>query len=138
MPPGTETILVVEDEEPLRLLAREFLEKSGYHVLDAPHGPAALDISRNFHAPIHLLLSDVIMPGMSGPDLAAQLKISRPDMQVLFVSGYTDNELALHRNGAGRAGFADASTGGFLAKPFTREAVARKVRSLLDRAPLLR
>jgi CheY-like chemotaxis protein len=130
IPLGSETVLVVEDEEPLRLLAREFLEKSGYRVLDAGNGPAALEISRNYPGPIHLLLSDVIMPGMSGPDLAAKLKISRPETLVLFASGYTDDELAGH-------GFNDAATA-FLPKPFTREAVSRKVRDLLDRVSLPR
>jgi len=126
LPRGVETILVVEDENPLRLLAREFLEKSGYHVLDAPTGEEALGVARNYRGPIHLLLSDVIMPGMSGPDLAAHLKRERPDTRVVFVSGYAD--AALENHGLSEPGMA------FLAKPFTREEVLRKVREMLDRA----
>lgn len=125
LPRGVETILLVEDETPLRLLARDFLEKSGYHVLDAPDGKEALEIARHFRGPIHLLLTDVIMPGMSGPELANTLRLDRPDTQVVFVSGYTDDALARHGlTGTGMV---------FLPKPFTREEVLRKVREVLDR-----
>ncbi len=132
LPSGAETILVVEDETPLRQLARDFLEKSGYHVLDAPDGKEALEVAHHFRGTIHLLLSDVIMPGMSGPELAAALRLERPDTQVIFVSGYTDDALARHGlTGEGAA---------FLPKPFTREEVLRKVREMLDRSavPILK
>jgi len=125
LPRGVETILLVEDEDPLRLLARDFLEKSGYHVLDAPNGNEALEVARRYGGVIHLLLSDVIMPGMSGPDLAVQLKRERPDARVIFVSGYTDAALESH-------GLPNPEIV-FVAKPFTRDEILRKVRELLDR-----
>jgi signal transduction histidine kinase/ActR/RegA family two-component response regulator len=124
LPGGHETILLVEDEEHLRNLAREFLEMSGYAVLEAADGAAAMHQAGKHDGPIHLLLTDVIMPGMSGPDLALRLKESRPETRVVFVSGYTDDALEAHGVG---------SAGSLLAKPFTREAVARKVREALDR-----
>ena len=129
LPRGVETILLVEDEAPLRLLARDFLEKSGYHVLDAGNGQEALEVARHFRGEIQLLLSDVIMPGMSGPDLAMRLRAERGDIRVMFVSGYTDDALASH-------GLAETNSA-FLAKPFTREEITRKVREVLDNAPAL-
>ena len=88
---GHETILVVEDEGNLRRLARQFLEKQGYKVLEAADGAAAITISSSYAGPIHLLLTDVIMPGMNGRELAQRLTSLRPQTSVLFMSGYTEN-----------------------------------------------
>ncbi len=125
LPRGVETILLVEDETPLRLLARDFLENNGYHVLDAADGKEALEVAHHFRGAIHLLVTDVIMPGISGPDLATALKRERTAALVLFMSGYTDDALASH--GLSGSGIA------FLPKPFTREELLHKVRELLDR-----
>ncbi len=130
LPRGVETILLVEDENPLRLLTRDFLEQSGYHVLDAPNGADALDVARHFRGPIHLLLTDVIMPGMSGPELAAKLRLERPDTRVVYISGYTDDALESH-------GLSEQGAS-FLAKPFTREEILRRVRDQLDAVALAR
>jgi CheY-like chemotaxis protein len=86
---GTETILLVEDEEPLRELTRSLLAESGYTVLSAEQPADAIEIARQYRGPIHLLLTDVVMPGMSGPVLAVKLAPSRPDMRVIYMSGYT-------------------------------------------------
>jgi two-component system cell cycle sensor histidine kinase/response regulator CckA len=91
IPRGTETILVVEDEEALRILARTCLESNHYSVLDAPNAAAALDLAKNHHGRIHLLLTDVVMPGMSGRELAKRLTAFQPQVKVLYMSGYTDN-----------------------------------------------
>jgi two-component system cell cycle sensor histidine kinase/response regulator CckA len=88
--PGTETILVVEDDDSLRQVTRELLAQSGYSVLEATNGEQALQVVRNYHAPVHLLLADVVMPGMSGAALAAELSQTHPEMNVLYMSGYTD------------------------------------------------
>jgi len=116
----------VEDFEPLRKIARQFLLQGGYTVLAAADGTAALAASRNHPGPIHLLLTDVAMPGLSGPQLARELCLARPGMEVLFISGYTDD--ALGRHGVLEAGVA------LLEKPFTRGALLRKLRQLLDPA----
>jgi signal transduction histidine kinase/ActR/RegA family two-component response regulator len=125
LPTGTETVLLVEDEDHLRDVARDFLEKGGYRVLEAPQGAAALQAAQNHDGLIHLLITDVIMPGISGPELADQLKQHRPGIRVIFVSGYTDDALVSH-------GVTEADTA-FLHKPFSREALLRKTRELLDR-----
>jgi CheY-like chemotaxis protein len=91
IPRGTETILVVEDEEPLRILARTCLEGNHYSVLDAPNPAAALDLAKNHHGRIHLLLTDVVMPGMSGRELAKRLIAYQPHVKVLYMSGYTND-----------------------------------------------
>ena len=122
---GKETILVVEDEDMLRELACEFLQSSGYEVLEACNGSKAVEISRRHRGQIQLLMTDAIMPGMSGRELAHRLHDDRPDMKVLYVSGYTDYSVL--RNGLLEPGTA------FLQKPFTRESLARKVRDVLDR-----
>ena len=126
IPGGSETVLLVEDFEPLRKIARQFLLQGGYTVLAAADGTAALAASRNHPGPIHLLLTDVAMPGLSGPQLARELCPARPGMEVLFISGYTDD--ALGRHGVLEAGVA------LLEKPFTRGALLRKLRQLLDPA----
>jgi CheY-like chemotaxis protein len=124
-PRGTETILLVEDEEGVRELARDILRASGYTVLDAEHGGAALLTCERYAGAIHLLVTDVVMPQMSGRELAERLTQVRPDMQVLYISGYTDD--AVVRHGVREADIA------FLQKPFMPDVLARKVRDVLDR-----
>ena len=125
---GSETILVVEDEAPVRAVTRQLLERNGYTVLEAADGPAALALvdggSDNPH--VDLLLTDVIMPGTSGRELANQLKARRPALRVLFMSGYTDD--AVVRHGMLEPGLA------YLEKPFRPAALLRKVREVLESA----
>jgi len=121
---GNETILLAEDEESVRRTMRRMLETFGYQILEAADGIEALDVSRGYPARIHLLVTDTIMPNLGGSDLAAQLKIDRPDMQVLFTSGYTDD--AVLRHGVLTSEVA------FLQKPFTASALAAKVREVLQ------
>ncbi|MGO9088387.1 MAG: PAS domain S-box protein [Candidatus Sulfotelmatobacter sp.] len=122
---GTETVLLVEDEVSLRKLSRHLLELCGYSVLEAETGAEALKISKaQHHQVIHLLLTDVVMPGMSGRALADQLVKQRPETQVVYMSGYTGQTVGEH------GVLAEGSF--FLPKPFTREALARKVRAALD------
>ena len=97
---------------------------NGYQVLEAQQGAEALEISGQHHGPIHLMVTDVVMPGMSGRELAQRLTFLRPDMRVLYMSGYTDD--AIVRHGVLDAGMA------FIAKPFTPDALAAKVRAVLD------
>jgi PAS domain S-box-containing protein len=124
LPGGTETILVVEDAEPVRAVAREFLELGGYTVLSASCGTEALEIAARRDVPIHLLLTDVIMPEMSGPQLAEKLRALRGETKVLFMSGYTDAALAQH---------GVLETGKLLImKPFSRETLTQKVREALS------
>ncbi len=122
--PGHETILLVEDEENLRRLARQSLENQGYRVIDAPDGAAAIKISQAHKGPIHLLLTDVIMPGMNGRELANQISPTRPEMRVLYMSGYTENHIG--HNGTLDEGIT------LLQKPFTLPALKAKVREVLD------
>ena len=121
---GSETVLLVEDEESLRSLTRQFLEQNGYQVIEAAHGSHALEVVQSHRGPIHLLLSDVVMPGMSGPALAAMLAPLHPETKVLYVSGYTGG-FAVH-NGLLDAGMR------LLQKPFSRDALLQKVRQALD------
>jgi PAS domain S-box-containing protein len=119
-----ETILLVEDESKLRRLARQYLENQGYTVLEAADGAAAIEVSNAHPAPIHLLLTDVIMPGMNGRELAHRLSLLRPETKVLFMSGYTEN--AIGHNGMLEEGII------LLQKPFTLPALKAKVREVLD------
>jgi PAS domain S-box-containing protein len=120
---GWETVLLVEDEDAVRALAREVLRRHGYVVLEARHGLDALRIAERHPDTIHLMVTDLVMPHMGGRDLADRLTAVRPQMKVLFMSGYTDHS-AMH---------AHLTPGAvFLQKPFTPEAFARKVRSMLD------
>ena len=122
---GHETILVVEDEEEVRTLAAGILKRHGYNVLEASHGGDAILLCEQYKEPIHLLLSDVIMPEMSGPDFAHRLKYIFPEIKVLFMSGYTDN--ALFKNGLLDGGVF------FLQKPFSVGKLTEKVREVLDK-----
>jgi PAS domain S-box-containing protein len=124
---GSETILVVEDEEAVRILVRRVLESSGYHVLEARHGAEALLICDEHKDPIQMLMTDVIMPEMSGRQLADRLSAQRPEMKILYMSGYTDNAISHH-------GILEPGTN-FLQKPFTPVNVLHKVRSVLDGGP---
>ncbi len=120
---GTETVLLVEDDESLRTLAREILTVLGYAVVEAASPREALRRHQTHPGPIHLLLTDVVMPEMNGRQLADQLKIARADLRVLFMSGYTGAALAQR----------DGELGGhFLPKPFTPDGLSRRVREVLD------
>jgi CheY-like chemotaxis protein len=121
---GAGTILLVEDEEAVRDLVRESLQQNGYTVLEAKDGTEALRISKRYKDPIHLLLTDVIMPGMNGRELAQGLASSHSDMKVLYMSGYTEN--AVVHDGVLDSGMA------LLLKPFTRDQLAKRVRELLE------
>jgi PAS domain S-box-containing protein len=125
-PGGTETILVVEDEEELRRLAKRILGRAGYVVLTAAHGDEALQIAKRHQGRIHLLLTDVVMPKMGGRVLATRLVAERPGLKVLFTSGYTDDAIAHH-------GVLDPGVR-FVAKPVTPAELIRKVREVLDEA----
>jgi DNA-binding response OmpR family regulator len=114
----------VEDEESLRNIVREILEASGYTVIEARHAAHALEIAEGHPAPVHLLITDVVMPGMGGSDLATHLAASHAETRVLYMSGYTDDAVVLHGVLAAEVAF--------LQKPFTGEALARKVREVLD------
>ncbi|HVS87364.1 MAG TPA: PAS domain S-box protein [Candidatus Acidoferrum sp.] len=121
---GSETILLVEDAEPLRKLAHMFLKDNGYQVLTAADGEEALQVARQHAAPIQLLLTDVVMPGINGRVLAERLAPLQRGIKVLYMSGYTDSFIAGH-------GVLEAGTH-LLHKPFTEEALTRKVREVLD------
>jgi CheY-like chemotaxis protein len=120
---GSETILVVEDEEAVRSLIRGSLSLCGYSVLEARDGAEALAVQAATSGPIHLVLCDMVMPGMNGPEAVARLIRERPDTKVLFMSGYADK--SIFRRGV--------EQGAFLHKPFGMDTLARKVREVLDR-----
>jgi len=125
LPRGSETVLLVEDEEEVRKLAAQILQRQGYKVLEAPQGGDALLICEQHQTPVHLMLTDVVMPGMSGHQLAKRLKSLQPEMKVLYMSGYTDNTIVQH--GVLVEGV------NYISKPFTVDALARKVREVLDK-----
>ena len=127
MPSGTETVLLVEDEEAVRTLGKLILQKCGYHVLEDPNGKEALQMAAAFTGPIHLLLSDVVMPLLGGRELAQKMIQLLPQIKILFLSGYTDD--AIIRHGV------LSSEVAFLQKPFTPTALAQKVRHILDSTP---
>jgi CheY-like chemotaxis protein len=124
-PKGRETILLAEDEDAVREIAREFLQLSGYTVLEAPDGASALALAEKHDGPIDLLVTDIIMPGMTGRELAQRLAEKRPEVKIVFMSGYT--EYATSRQGS----VAENET--LLTKPFTRVTLARTVRDALSR-----
>jgi PAS domain S-box-containing protein len=124
-PRGSETILLVEDEDQVRTLATKVLERQGYEVFHAHDAAAAIALATKHAGRIHLLLTDVVMPKMSGRELVEKLGPTRPDMKVLFMSGYTDDTIVHH--GVLGAGVA------FLQKPITPDTLARKVREVLDK-----
>jgi CheY-like chemotaxis protein len=123
-PRGTETVLLVEDEKSIRYTTQRFLEQLGYSVLAAECPEQALRLSGSHQGGIDLLITDVVMPGMSGHDLAVELAETYPDMKCLYISGYTANVI-VHR------GVLDEAVA-FLAKPFSRDQIALKVREVLD------
>ncbi|MBW2065850.1 MAG: response regulator [Deltaproteobacteria bacterium] len=122
---GSETILIAEDSDALRRIAAKALMSYGYKVLEAENGEEATRLSGGFNGSIHLLLTDVIMPGMNGMDLAERIKAKRPEIKVLYMSGYTDNTITTH-------GVLEQGVN-FIQKPFTPEALARRVREVLDK-----
>jgi len=121
---GNETVVLAEDERLVRVLAQKVLERAGYRVLVAAGGAEALALAERNDGPIHLLLTDVVMPEMTGRELARRLTSLRPGLRVLYMSGYADEAVAQH-------GVLDPGTA-FLQKPFTPEALAKKVRGVLD------
>jgi len=120
-----ETVLVAEDEAAVRGLVRVVLESAGYFVLEACDGREALDVARDHEGRVDLLVTDVIMPGMNGRDLSRALRQDRPDIRVLFTSGYTDSVVV-------QAGLLSPATS-FLQKPFAPATLLEVIRDLLDR-----
>jgi two-component system cell cycle sensor histidine kinase/response regulator CckA len=121
---GSETILVVEDEEAVRALTVRILQDRGYHVLAAEDGLEALRVAQDYQEEIHLIVTDVVMPGISGKILVARLETIRPHIKALYISGYTDNSIVHH-------GILDSNVA-FLQKPFSIDSLARKVRAVLN------
>jgi two-component system, cell cycle sensor histidine kinase and response regulator CckA len=121
---GSETVLLVEDEEPVRKLACRILRDRGYNVLEAPDGLEAIQLSQEYKGEIDIVVTDVIMPGISGSTLVLRLRAMRPGIKSLFISGYTGNAIVDH-------GMLDSSFA-FLQKPFTLEGLTRKVREVLN------
>jgi len=119
---GSRIILLVEDEEPVRLFAKAALEEQGYRVLEAGHGWEALMRLSEFDGAVHLVIADVMMPEMGGSELARRLAVEQPGLPILFLSGYTDDEMTLRGLGPPSA---------FVQKPFTPDVLARRVRELL-------
>jgi CheY-like chemotaxis protein len=122
---GTETILLVEDDEALRALGREILEALGYMVLEAGHGAEALERSASHRGHIDLLMTDQVMPHVDGLELATRLAAERPETRVLFVSGYAEEDAT--------RGKLPESRVAFLQKPYTASALGTRIRQLLDR-----
>ena len=123
---GSETILLVEDEEPLRKLCTEFLEQLGYRMLTASNGKEAIALVEGYSGRIDLLITDVVMPGLPGPELAEALLALRPDLKVIFISGYAEGSLA--PNGILKPGTV------LVNKPFTIRALTAKLREVLGPA----
>jgi CheY-like chemotaxis protein len=123
-PHGQETILVVEDGDAVRTITRQMLEIAGYRILEASGGAEAIRLVEQFAGPIHLLVTDVVMPHMGGRQLAERLVAIRPELKVLFFSGYMDDAIVRH-------GILQAEVA-FLHKPFTLAVLTHKVREVLD------
>jgi CheY-like chemotaxis protein len=121
---ASETLLIVEDEEGVRGLLREVLAGEGYRVLEAPSGGEALEVCREYEGDIRMTLTDVVMPGMSGREIAEHASRLRPGMKVIFMSGHTDESIVRH-------GVLDPGVH-FLEKPFTPDALLDKARRVLD------
>jgi CheY-like chemotaxis protein len=121
---GGETVLLVEDQEEVRRLTRTILESYGYHVLEAPNGDEAFRVAKEHSNEIHLLLTDVILPGMNGKTLSSQLRVLRPKLKVLFTSGYPADVIS-------RRGVLEQDVA-YLPKPFTPRSLAAKVRDVLE------
>jgi PAS domain S-box-containing protein len=120
---GTETVLLVEDEEAVRHMTQEILKSNGYRVLDASDGAEAVELSAEYDGPIDVMVTDVVMPRLGGRELAEKLSSARPEMRVLYMSGYTDDAIVHHGVLDGRAAF--------LEKPFTPDALTMKIREVL-------
>ena len=125
---GTETILVVEDERPVREVICRALIAGGYTVLEADNGEAALEAAARHNAPIHLVVTDIVMPEMTGTDLFAHLRGWYPSMRMLFISGHA-------RDAVPPEALAEGSGTRFLAKPFTVDQLNTEVRRMLDTPP---
>jgi two-component system cell cycle sensor histidine kinase/response regulator CckA len=121
---GSETVLIVEDEASVRALACRILKKRGYTILEASDAKQAQAIAEEYPGKIHLVFTDVVMPGMTGKELVLKLKSRRPDMKVLFTSGYTNNSIVHH-------GMLDPGIA-FLQKPFTVKSLISKVREMIN------
>jgi CheY-like chemotaxis protein len=124
MPRGSETIVLVDDDEGVRAVARRILQRVGYTVLSAPDGVEAIRLIGESGGDVHLLVTDVVMPGLGGRDLVTHVRETYPELRVLFVSGYTEEGIRRH-------GVLDTGSA-FLEKPFTAERLAQKVREVLD------
>jgi CheY-like chemotaxis protein len=124
-PRGSETILIVEDDKEVRNLAVRILKRQGYTVLDGGYGDEVFNVCRQHKGPIHLLVTDVVMPGLDGRALSESLSQLHPEMKVLYMSGYTTNSIVHH--GVLGEGI------NFLQKPFTVDTLAKKVREVLDK-----
>jgi len=124
---GSETILLVEDEESVRQLVRETLEARGYTVREAQNGEEGLQLAQEHEGPLDLVITDVVMPGISGRELTKRLSEARPETKVLYLSGYAED--AIVHEGVLEPGTA------FLQKPFTLQTLSRKVREVLQPSP---
>jgi two-component system cell cycle sensor histidine kinase/response regulator CckA len=124
---GSETILLAEDSNSLREMAKEYLESVGYSVIESASGKEALQHAREFNGIIHLLLTDIVMPEMSGPELAAEIAAARPGIKIIYTSGYTDEAFS-------RQGILDPGVN-FIQKPYRPKALGRKIREVLDEGP---
>ncbi|MDH3328493.1 MAG: response regulator [Desulfobulbaceae bacterium] len=122
IPIGDETILLVEDDDSVREMIKTFLEPTGYNILQAQNGFDAVETSKTCEGEIHLLLTDVIMPKMNGQEVADELKKTRPEMQIIFMSGYTDDVIAHH-------GVLEAGVN-FIQKPISLSRLAKKLREV--------
>ena len=122
---GKETVLIVEDEKDVRNLVCEILKLQGYNILESAHGDSALNICKKYDKPIHLILTDVVMPHISGSRLVELIKPIHPEMKTLYMSGYTDNAVVI--KGILKPGDQ------FIQKPFTPVDLARKIRGILDK-----
>jgi DNA-binding response OmpR family regulator len=120
--------LFVEDEQSVRELVREYLSGTGYYMLEASDGVQALKVAAAHPGPIHLLITDVVMPHLNGPELATQMGAARPNLKVLFISGYTDDTVFRH-------GVLEGDVA-FLQKPFNLKALAHKIREVLSGQPV--